>query len=77
MNNDIIKTIVSCMEQVELRSIRGSEKKRVVLEMVALIIGHDAYERYAYFIAIFIDYVIDISKGNVELNINQIKYCCF
>jgi hypothetical protein len=39
-----------------------------------LIIG---YDRYSYFISIFIDFVINVSKDEVKLKLNNNKRCYF
>ena len=77
--DNIIETILNLMEQTE-RFVHknGDEKKTYVMAGVKLIIGNEGYERYHYFISMFIDFTISVSKGK-KINLNNIKkkYCCF
>ena len=75
---NIIETIIKLMEQTEgFLDKDGAEKKVYVLSGTKLIIGEVLYDRYQYFISMFIDFVISVSKGK-KLNLNNIKkkYCC-
>lgn len=77
--DNIINTILKLMEQVEgFVDKNGEEKKNYVMSGVKIAIGDEAYERYNFFISMFIDFAISISKGK-KLNLNNIKkkYCCY
>lgn len=77
--DDIIETIINLMEQVErMIDKNGEEKKLFVVSGTKLILGDAVYERYSYFISMFIDFAIHVSKGK-KLNLNNLKknYCCF
>ena len=81
MNDDkenIIDTIIKLMEQTEsFLDKDGAEKKVYVLSGLKIIIGAEVYHRYHYFISMFIDFAVSISKGR-KLNLNNIKKnCCF
>tara|TARA_R110002072_G_scaffold214294_1_gene371377 strand:- start:55 stop:309 length:255 start_codon:yes stop_codon:yes gene_type:complete len=75
---NIIDTIIKLMEQTEgFVNKNGEEKKVYVLSGLKIIIGDEVYNRYQYFISMFIDFAVSISKGK-KLNLNNIKknYCC-
>lgn len=77
--DNIIETILNLMEETERFVYKnGDEKKTYVMKGVKLLIGNEGYERYQYFISMFIDFTISVSKGR-KININNIKkkYCCF
>lgn len=77
--DNIIDTIIKLMEQTErFVDKNGEEKKVYVMEGVKIAIGDEMMERYYYFISMFIDFAIKVSKGK-KININNIKkkYCCF
>jgi menaquinone-dependent protoporphyrinogen IX oxidase len=77
--DNVIDTIIKLMEQTEkFIDKTGDQKKSYVMEGVKTILGDVVYERYNYFISMFIDFVINISKGK-KLNLNKVKnkyYCC-
>ena len=73
----IIQTITAAMEAVEKKDDSGSNKKIMAMEIIRAVLGDDEYDQYAYFISMFIDFAIDVSKGNVKLKLNKIKLCCF
>ena len=77
--DNIIEVILQLMEQVEsFVNKNGQEKKQYVMSGVKVIIGDEPYDRYRYFISLFIDFAVNISRGK-KLNLNNIKkkYCCF
>ena len=77
--DNIIETILNLMEQTEkFVHKNGDEKKTYVMAGVKVLIGNEGYERYHYFISMFIDFAISVSKGK-KINLNNIKkkYCCF
>jgi len=81
VNEDsIIQTIVELMNKVEcVLNLSGLEKKNWVLNETRKLLGDEVYERYNYFIITFIDFVVDVSKGESGIEINKIKKkfkCC-
>ena len=77
--DNIIETVIKLMEQVErMIDKNGEEKKLFVVSGTKLILGNAVYERHSYFISMFIDFAIQVSKGK-KLNFNNLKnnYCCF
>ena len=83
--DSIIQTIVELMNKVEcVLDMNGLEKKNYVLNETRKLLGLEVYERYSYFIITFIDFVVDVSKGNsgIEVNKYRIKIkkkfkCCY
>lgn len=78
--DNIIYTIIKLMEQTErFVDKNGEEKKVYVMSGVKIAIGDEMMERYYYFISMFIDFAVKVSKGDVNLNLNKIKkkYCCY
>ena len=76
---NIIETIIKLMEQTEnFVDKDGADKKVYVLTGTKLLLGDEVYNRYQYFISMFIDFVVGVSKGK-KININNIKkkYCCY
>jgi hypothetical protein len=78
--DSIIQTIVELMNKVEcVLDMSGTDKKVYVLNETRKLLGNEVYERYSYFIITFIDFVVDISKGKSNIEINKIKRkfnCC-
>lgn len=82
VNEDsIIQTIVELMNKVEcVLDMSGVDKKNYVLSETRKLLGLEVYERYSYFIITFIDFVVDVSKGNSGIEVNKIKKkfkCCY
>ena len=79
--DSIIKTIVNLMNKVEcVLDMSGLDKKNYVLNETRKLLGFEVYERYSYFIITFIDFVVDVSKGESGIEINKIKRkfnCCY
>jgi hypothetical protein len=78
--DNIITTIVNLMENVESRVVTsGLDKKISVMNGSKLILGDQIFSQHEKFISVFIDFVIHISKGEIKLNLNNIKkkYCFF
>ena len=76
---NIIETIIKLMEQTEnFVDKDGADKKVYVLSGTKLLLGDEVYDRYQYFISMFIDFAVGVSKGK-KININNIKkkYCCY
>ena len=76
----IIDSTLKLMEQVEgFLDMDGLAKKTYVLTELKTLIGNESYDKYNFMISSFIDFTIKISKGNIKLNLNNIKkkYCCF
>lgn len=79
--DSIIGTIVELMNKVEnVLDISELDKKNYVLNETKKLLGDDLYERYSYFIVTFIDFVVDVNKGNSDIEVNKIKKefkCCY
>jgi hypothetical protein len=78
--DNIIETVVKLMQQIDkIKDSNGEKKKLYVMSGTKLLIGDEMYQRYEYFISIFIDFTIKISKGDIKLDLNKIKqkYCCY
>jgi hypothetical protein len=76
----IIETLIKLMEQADaIVNYDGQKKKAYVMACIKTLLGEEAYNRYYYFIVQFIDFAVQVSKGNIKININNIKrkYCCF
>ena len=73
------------MNKVEcVLDMSGLQKKNYVLNETKKLLGNEVrapsgYERYSYFIITFIDFVVDVSKGqtNIELNKTKKKFKCY
>lgn len=79
-NHNIITVIINLMEEVEkIREKNGKEKKEYVLFCLKTKLGNEIYERYEPIIKITIDFIVEISKGDITLHLNKIKnkFCCF
>ena len=80
VNEDIIETVVHLMEQAQrMINKTGIEKKYIVMKEVKKILGEESYERYQFFIEIFIDFTIKVSHGKFKINLKKIKnkFCCY
>ena len=79
--DSIINVIIELMNKVEcVLDMNGLDKKNYVLNETRKLLGLEVYERYSYFIITFIDFVVDVSKGNSGIEINKIKNkfkCCY
>ena len=79
--DSIINVIIELMNKVEcVLDMNGLDKKNYVLNETRKLLGLEVYERYSYFIITFIDFVVDVSKGNSGIEINKIKRkfkCCY
>ena len=79
--DSIINVIIELMNKVEcVLDMNGLDKKNYVLNEIKKLLGNEVYERYSYFIITFIDFVVDVSKGNSGIEINKIKRkfnCCY
>jgi hypothetical protein len=79
--DSIIQTIVELMNKVEcVLDMSGLQKKNYVLNETRKLLGDEVYERYSYFIITFIDFVVDVSKGESGIEVNKIKKkfkCCY
>jgi len=76
-NTKILYTIINLMENIELsKKLNGLQKKEYVLNELKKILQPEIYERYEPFILLFINIIINISRG-LKLNINKNQYCCF
>jgi hypothetical protein len=76
---NIVETILQLMEKAEqFLDKTGIEKKKLVLSNLQSLMGIDIYNRYKHFISSIVEFVIELSKGNKKVNINNIKkkFCC-
>jgi hypothetical protein len=75
----IIETVIKLMQHIDEKYSNGEKKKLYVMKGTKLLIGDEMYQKYEYFIGIFIDFTIKISKGDIKLDLNKIKkkYCCY
>lgn len=79
MEKNIINIIMDFMEEVnEVVEKTGEEKKEYVLECVRTKYGDEVYERYEPLINLLINFVVDVSKGkiNIKKKLKRIKNNC-
>ena len=83
METNILDRTLTLMENVEEFSsdLSGEDKKDYVLQEMKDYIGYDLFILYRNTIEIFIQMMIDISRGNIKLQLNKTrrkcsKYCC-
>ena len=78
---NIITITIFLMEEVEkIYAIKtGEQKKQYVLDCLKTKLGDGPYERYKPLIDLIIDFIVEVSNGNVILHLNKIKnkFCCF
>ena len=77
----IIDLVVKIMTEVEsFVDFSGQKKKEYVIDQIQLVLGEEDYEIYGELIDLLIEFIIDISRGQYELNLNNIKKittkCC-
>ena len=77
----IIDLVVKLMTEVEsFVYFPGQNKKEYVIDQIQLVIGEEDYEIYGELIDLLIEFIIAISRGKYELNLNNIKKittkCC-
>jgi hypothetical protein len=80
MEDTLIETIVKYMELAEkMINKSGASKKSYVLDGMKDYLGEEEYDEKINFILSFIDFTINLSRGDVLLHLNKIKkkYCCF
>ena len=68
------------IEEIELVVEKtGEEKKEYVLACIQKDYGNEIYERYEPLINLIIDFIIDVSKGKINLKkkFMNITKCCF
>ena len=79
--NSIIETTLKLMEQAEsVINMSGIDKKTFVMKELKILIGDEAYVKYYFFIQSFIDFTIKVSKGDIKINLNNLKkykFCCY
>jgi hypothetical protein len=77
MNPEVLNLVKTSIESAELLSDTGASKKKVALAIVKSIMKTNEYELYSDFISDFIDFLVNLSKGVIKININKkSKYCC-
>jgi len=80
-DRNIYAVIIQLMEYVEkIDAIKtGESKKNYVLNCLYNRLGEESFNRYKPFIILTIDFIIEISKGNIILHLNKVKnkFCCF
>ena len=68
------------MEEVEeFTDLSGDDKRDYVLETMKDYIGYDLFIFYRNTIQNFIEMIVNISRGNIKLQLNKrkcSKYCC-
>ena len=83
--NDIIFLLIETMENVEREFINhsGKIKKKQVLTILKTIIvgrwGLEYWEKYEPFLPMLIDFIIEVSKNDVVLHLNEVvkrSLCC-
>jgi hypothetical protein len=63
-HDHVVDTFIKLMEQTErFVDKNGQQKKHYVLAGIQSIIGPESFKRYNYFIDMFIDCIVSISKG--------------
>jgi hypothetical protein len=77
----IIDLVVKLMTEVEsFVDFPGQKKKEYVIDQIQLVIGEEDYEIYGELIDLLVEFIIAISRGQYELNLNNIKKittkCC-
>ena len=80
METNILNRTLSLMENVEeFTNLSGEDKRDYVLTEMRDYVGYDLFVVYRNTIEIFIQMMIDISRGNIKLQLNKrkcSKYCC-
>jgi hypothetical protein len=65
------------MEDVEeFTDLSGEDKKDYVIESMKDYIGYDLFVVYRNTIEIFIEMMVNISRGNIQLQLNKTKRKC-
>jgi hypothetical protein len=77
-DGDIIHILLKLMENYENdKELIGSQKKELVKSELRTVIGVVAYDRYYYIIELLIEFIIGLSKKDIEIGLNKIKKNCF
>ena len=80
-DDNIITVLLSLMEEVEKLYVlkSGADKKVFVLGVLKERLGTEQYERYYPLLNLTIDFIVEISRGNILLHLNKVKnkFCCF
>ena len=67
VNEDIIETVVHLMEQAQrMIDKTGIEKKYTVMKEVKKILGEESYDRYQFFIEIFLTSLLRSVMENLK-----------
>ena len=82
MKTNILDRTLTLMEDVEeFTDLSGQDKKDYVIESMKDYIGYDLFVLYRNTIEIFIEMMINISRGDIKIQLNKTKrkcskYCC-
>ena len=82
MEKNILDRTLTLMEDVEeFTDLSGENKKDYVLTEMKDYIGYDLFIVYRNTIEIFIEMMINISRGDIKIQLNKTKrkcskYCC-
>jgi len=79
---DLLDIVLKFMEEAEcVVNMNGTEKHRYVMNSIKKRMGYTTYNIYKSVIDQYIKIIIDISRGNKTLHLNNIKkkfklFCC-
>ena len=79
---DLLDIVLKFMEEAEsVVNMNGTEKQRYVMNSIKKRVGYTTYSIYKPVIVQYIKIIIDISRGNKVLHLNNIKkkfklFCC-
>ena len=83
METNILDRTLSLMQEVEEFSsdLSGNDKRDYVLQEMRDYIGYDLFVVYRNTIEIFIEMMVNISRGEIKIQLNKTKrkcskYCC-
>lgn len=82
METNILNRTLSLMENVEeFTNLSGEDKRDYVLTEMRDYIGYDLFVVYRNTIEIFIEMMVNISQGDIKIQLNKTKrkcgkYCC-
>ena len=78
--DELFSLIISSINDMEKTDYIGSRKKQIVLQIIQLSLGKEAYERYLPFIDITVDGLVSISNDDIKLVMKHTKNifsrCC-
>ena len=80
MEKNILDRTLTLMEDVEeFTDLCGEDKRDYVLTEMRDYVGYDLFVVYRNTIEIFIEMMVNISQGDIKLQLNKrkcSKYCC-